>query len=57
MNKFKVPGLRGLSARPPYFHDGSVSTLDDVVNHYDSHFGIGFTSNEKRDLVAFLESL
>lgn len=57
MNKFKVPGLRGLSARAPYFHDGSVSTLDDVVSHYDSHFGIGFTSNEKRDLVAFLESL
>jgi cytochrome c peroxidase len=57
MNKFKVPGLRGLSARPPYFHDGSVATLDDVVDHYDHHFNIGFSAREKKDLVAFLESL
>lgn len=57
MNKFKVPGLRGLSARAPYFHDGSAARLVDVVNHYDQHFGIGFSSEEKRALVAFLESL
>jgi cytochrome c peroxidase len=57
MNKFKVPGLRGLSARPPYFHDGSANTLRAVVDHYDAHFGINFSGEEKRDLVAFLESL
>ena len=57
MNKFKVPGLRGLSARAPYFHDGSAATLGDVVAHYDRHFGIGFSAEEKRDLVAFMESL
>jgi cytochrome c peroxidase len=57
MNKFKVPGLRALAARAPYFHDGSVSTLRGVVDHYDAHFGIGFSDEEKRDLVMFLESL
>jgi hypothetical protein len=57
MNRFKAPGLRGLAARAPYFHDGSAGNLRDVVNHYDDHFGIGFSSDEKRALVAFLESL
>ncbi|HEY8925222.1 MAG TPA: hypothetical protein VIU64_12630 [Polyangia bacterium] len=57
MNKFKVPGLRDLAARPPYFHDGSAATLRDVVEHYDDHFNIGFTSQEKADLTLFLESL
>jgi cytochrome c peroxidase len=57
VNKFKVPGLRGLSARPPYFHDGSAATVADVVDHYDAHFSIAFTGDEKRQLVTFLESL
>ena len=57
MNRFKVPGLRGLAARPPYFHDGSAATIADVVDHYEGHFGIAFSGDEKRQLVAFLESL
>ena len=57
MNRFKTPGLRDLAARPPYFHDGSAATLRDVVEHYDTHFNIGFTSREKADLTLFLESL
>jgi hypothetical protein len=57
VNKFKVPGLRGLAARAPYFHDGSARSLDDVVRHYDEHFGIGLDGDDRNDLVAFLESL
>jgi cytochrome c peroxidase len=57
MNKFKVPGLRGLASRAPYFHDGSVSTVKGVVEHYDAHFNIGFSNSEKQKLVAFLEAL
>ncbi len=35
IGKFKVPSLRGLSARAPYFHNGSAQTLLDVVQFYE----------------------
>lgn len=57
VNKFKVPGLRGLSARAPYFHDGSAATIADVVSHYEARFSIHFEGEEKHQLVMFLESL
>ena len=57
IGKFKGPILRGLAARAPYFHNGSAHSLMDVVDFYDSRFNIGFTSQEKLDLVAFLNSL
>jgi cytochrome c peroxidase len=57
VGKFKVPTLRGLAARPPYFHDGSAATLADVVAFYDRRFGIGFTPEERDALVAFLRAL
>jgi cytochrome c peroxidase len=49
--------LRGLAARPPYFHDGSAATLADVVRFYDTRFQARFTEQEKADLVAFLRAL
>lgn len=57
IGRFKVPALRGLAARPPYFHDGSSPTLEAVVEHYDARFGIGLTDVDKHDLVAFLRAL
>jgi cytochrome c peroxidase len=57
IGKVKGPILRGLAARAPYFHNGSAGTLMDVVNFYDERFGIGFTSDEKQDLVNFLNAL
>ena len=57
MGKVKGPILRGLAARAPYFHNGSARTLMDVVNFYDLRFGVGFTGQEKADLVAFLSAL
>ena len=57
MARFKGPILRGLAARPPYFHNGSAASLADVVDFYDGRFAIGFTSQEKSDLGAFLRSL
>jgi hypothetical protein len=57
IGKFKGPILRGLSARAPYFHNGSAQTLEDVVNFYDSRFNVGFTEQEKSDLIAFLKTL
>jgi mono/diheme cytochrome c family protein len=57
VGRFKVPTLRGLAGRAPYFHNGSAATLDDVVASYDHRFAIGFTAAEKHDLVAFLRAL
>jgi cytochrome c peroxidase len=55
LGKFKTPSLRGLGARAPYFHNGSAKTLTDVVNFYNTRFGIGFTSEEIRKVVLFLQ--
>jgi cytochrome c peroxidase len=57
IGRFKGPVLRGLAARAPYFHDGSAKDLQAVVEFYDSRFGVGFTQQEKDDLVAFLRTL
>ena len=57
VGKVKGPILHALAARAPYFHNGSVAALDDVVNFYDQRFGIGLTDQEKADLVAFLKTL
>lgn len=65
---FKTPGLREVARRGPYMHDGSLTTLEAVVDHYNSG-GIdrdsrselikplGLTTQEKSDLVAFLQTL
>jgi len=65
---FKTPGLREITRRAPYMHDGSLPTLEAVVDHY-SNGGIsrpsrseqinalGLTKQEKDDLVAFVKSM
>ena len=57
IGKFKGPILRGLSARAPYFHNGSAKHLKDVVEFYNVRFGMGLTDGEKADLAAFLSTL
>ena len=57
IGKFKGPILRGLAARPPYFHNGMAATVQDVIEFYDQRFAIGFTAAEKADLAAFLLAL
>jgi cytochrome c peroxidase len=57
LSKFKVPTLRGLAARAPYFHNGLAKTLMDVVNFYDARFVINFTPQQKADLAAFMGAL
>lgn len=34
MGKFKAPSLRNIAVTAPYMHDGSIATLDEVVDHY-----------------------
>jgi cytochrome c peroxidase len=57
IGKFKGPVLRGLDARPPYFHNGFAADLRSVVEFYEDRFSIGLTGQEKDDLVAFLKAL
>ena len=57
LGRFKTPTLRALAARAPYFHNGIARTLEDVVRHYEKHFGFSFTDEERADLVAFLNAL
>lgn len=65
---FKTPGLREITRRAPYMHDGSLATLEEVIDHYE-HGGVSresrsdfitplvLTKQEKADLVAFMKTL
>jgi cytochrome c peroxidase len=57
IGRFKGPTLRALATRAPYFHNGAAPDIAAVVDFYDQRFGIGFTAEEKQDLVAFLRTL
>ena len=65
---FKTPTLRGSSERAPYMHDGSLPTLESVVDHYDQGgikrpslstdmYPLHLSQDEKQDLIAFLKTL
>lgn len=40
-----------------FYHDGRFATLANVVDHYNTHFKLGLTAQEKQDLVEYLKSL
>lgn len=66
---FKTPGLRNITQRAPYMHDGSKKTLMEVVEFYNRGGDVtresksslinplGLTKEEMRQLVAFMETL
>jgi cytochrome c peroxidase len=59
--QLRTTPLRGLWNPPqldgPYFHDGSAPTLEAVVEHYVSHFGLTLSARQKSDLVEYLKTL
>ena len=66
--KFKVPTLRNVEKTAPYMHDGSLPTLEAVIEHYNSggknHINqsnfvkpLNLTEQEKANLVSFLHAL
>ncbi len=68
VGKFKVPSLRNIAMTAPYMHDGSIATLEEVVEHYNSggkpHPNksglikpLNLTIQEREDLVNFLKAL
>ena len=66
--EFKTPTLREIEHTAPYMHDGSLKTLEEVVEFYNKG-GIknknldqnikplNLTDQEKKDLVAFMKAL
>lgn len=55
---FKVPQLRNIAKTGPYFHDGSVATLEDAVKRMADHqLGKTLTDAEVASIVTFLNSL
>jgi cytochrome c peroxidase len=46
--------FRGLAARAPYFSNGSMKSLRELVDFYDRRFDMKMTEQEKQDLVNFL---
>jgi cytochrome c peroxidase len=65
---FKTPGLREINRRGPYMHNGSMQTLEAVMDHYNEGGAdrpsrsnqmkpLGLSSQEKADLVAFMNTL
>lgn len=71
--KFKVTSLRNIAITAPYMHDGRFSTLEEVIEHYNSGLqssstidpalertrekGLQLSDEDKRHLVAFLNTL
>jgi cytochrome c peroxidase len=68
--KFKAPSLRNIALTAPYMHDGSIATLEDVLDHYTAggraHENpnrdprirkITLTPQNRADLLAFLRTL
>ena len=67
-HSFKTPGLRNIVERAPYMHDGSLTTLRQVVDHYADGFverptlssdmqRLDLSDAEREDLVAFMRTL
>lgn len=55
---FKVPSLRNVEKTAPYFHDGSVASLDEAVRMMARHqLGKELSDQEVKDIVAFLGAL
>jgi len=65
---FKTPTLREIARTAPYMHDGSIATLEDVVDYYDGGGNrnpgldpelrpLHLSSTEKQGILAFLRGL
>ncbi|MBK6683744.1 MAG: c-type cytochrome [Deltaproteobacteria bacterium] len=55
---FAVPQLRNVARTAPYFHDGSVATLEEAIQLMGRHqLGEELTEDQIADLVAMLEAL
>jgi cytochrome c peroxidase len=57
IGKTKIPIIRGIAGRSPYFHNGAAPEITNLIDFYNQRFNIGLTDQQKADLAVFLESL
>jgi hypothetical protein len=57
VGKITLQSMRGLAARPPYFSNGSAKDLRAVIDYYERRYNIGYTEQEKQDLVNLMGAL
>ena len=55
--EYRTAPLKGIWQHPPYFHNGSAATLEEVVDLYDTRKGLALSGQDKADLVQYLKSL
>jgi cytochrome c peroxidase len=51
---FKTPTLMNADFNAPYFHDGRYDTYEQVIAHFDRVFGLGYSEQDRHDLVDYL---
>jgi cytochrome c peroxidase len=54
---FRVPTLRNVEVTGPYMHDGSIATIEDVIERYIVARKLSLDANDRTDLAEFLRSL
>lgn len=55
--KYRTAPLKGVWQHPPYFHNGSAATLEDVVAKYNAKKSLGLTNAEIADVAQYVKSL
>jgi len=69
VGRFRIPTLRNIAVTAPYMHDGSIATLEEVLDHYvaggrarnpqqaDFMKPLDLNARDREDIIAFLRSL
>lgn len=57
VGRVTIQNMRGLSGRAPYFANGSAKDAAAVVDYYDRRYRIGYTAQERQDLINLLNAL
>jgi hypothetical protein len=57
--RYRTAPLKGLwtHTKGGFYHDGRFAELTDVLDHYDVHFGLGLSAQDKVDLAEYLKSI
>lgn len=57
VGRITLQTMRGMSARAPYFSNGSAKDIRGVIDYYERRYNIGYTDQEKHDLENLMRAL